>query len=112
MELWNLLSLGILLYPAIAAPALPPTLSDAAKKRLVRLSDDIPTVPDEYSVQFEANYSLSQHLSFLGLSGNTTAARFEPLKYINDYLGYFGGGMLHKVLEDPGVKLVEMNDIG
>ena len=46
MELWNLLSLGILLSPAIAAPALLPTLSDAAKKRLIVLSNDIPTVPD------------------------------------------------------------------
>ena len=112
MELWNLLSLGILLSPAIAAPALLPTLSDAAKKPLIVLSDDIPIVPHEYSVQFEANYSLSQHLSFLGLSGNTTTARFEPLKYINAYLGYFGDDMLHKVLEGPGVKLVEINDIG
>ncbi|KAF2120522.1 peptidase S8/S53 domain-containing protein [Lophiotrema nucula] len=112
MRFQDILSLGSMLSVAIAAPALPASLSDAAKKRLNTVPKEIRTVPDEYCVHFEGNYTLSQHLSYLNLSGNTTNARFEPLKYLNAYFGYFGDDMLHKVLEDPGVKLVEMNDIG
>jgi hypothetical protein len=53
--------------------------------------DDVPVgftaKPNEYLVQFEEDYTLDEHLAYLGLDGNASYATFEPLLLDNGYWG-------------------------
>lgn len=110
----RLLGLGLFSFQCIAQVAAVPSGSCQAvtHDKLEPMPNDFSTVPDEYLVAFVANHSLQQHLQFLGLSGNSSDAHFEPLLMANGYIGYYGDAMLAKVLEDPGVDYVERNVVG
>jgi hypothetical protein len=83
-----------------------------AHSRLTAVSEGFPAVPDEYMVIFNEGHDLKQHLSFLGMAGNTTDCRFEPFPILHGYAGYYDKEILAKVLADPGVKHVDPHIMG
>jgi subtilisin family serine protease len=80
--------------------------------KLTAVSGEFPAVPDEYMVIFNDGHDLNQHLSFLGMAGNTSDCRFEPFPILHGYAGYYDKEMLAKVLADPGVKHVDPHIMG
>jgi subtilisin family serine protease len=84
----------------------------SAHSRLTAVTEGFPAVPDEYMVIFNEGHDMKQHLSFLGMVGNTSDCRFEPFPILHGYAGYYDKGMLAKVLADPGVKHVDPHTMG
>jgi subtilisin family serine protease len=80
--------------------------------RLTAVNEGFPAVPDEYMVIFNEGHDMKQHLSFLGVAGNTSDCRFEPFPILHGYAGYYDQEMLAKVLADPGVKHVDPHTMG
>jgi hypothetical protein len=83
-----------------------------AFSKLTAVTEGFPAVPDEYMLIFNDGHDLNQHISFLGMAGNTTDCRFEPFPILHGYAGYYDKEMLAKVLADPGVKHVDPHTMG
>jgi hypothetical protein len=79
----------------------------SAHSRLTAVTEGFPAVPDEYIVIFSEGHDMKQHLSFLGMAGNTTDCRFEPFPILHGYAGYYDKAMLAKVLADPDSPTVQ-----
>jgi hypothetical protein len=80
--------------------------------KLTAVTEGFPAVPDEYMTIFNEGHDMKQHLSFLGMAGNTSDCRFEQFPILHGYAGYYDKEMLAKVLADPGVKHVDPHTMG
>jgi hypothetical protein len=71
--------------------------------RLTAVNEGFPAVPDEYMVIFNEGHDMKQHLSFLGVAGNTSDCRFEPFPILHGYAGYYDQEMLARRSSHPGI---------
>jgi subtilisin family serine protease len=86
--------------------------TESTFSKLAAVIEGFPAVPDEYMVIFNEGHDMKQHLSFLGMAGNTSDCRFEPFPILHGYAGYYDKEMLAKVLADPGVKHMDPHTMG